>query len=152
MEFVEHSSLVTSLTLTIQKEVADRLSARPCTKDYGAITVAVDAVANVTTTRVLPRTLFYPAPNVDSAVVRIDIDRTKYDIADHALFRRTVKAAFAMRRKTLVNNLMVGFSLSRADAENVLARADLAVGCRGEELSTEQFVALYKVLAEVTQK
>ena len=152
MEFVEHSSLVTSLTLTIQKEVADRLSARPCTKDYGAITVAVDAVANVTTTRVLPRTLFYPAPNVDSAVVRIDIDRTKYDIADHALFRRTVKAAFAMRRKTLVNNLMVGFSLSRADAENVLARADLAVGCRGEELSTEQFFALYKVLAEVTQK
>ena len=138
--------------VAIQKEVADRLSARPCTKDYGAITVAVDAVANVTTTRVLPRTLFYPAPNVDSAVVRIDIDRTKYDIADHALFRRTVKAAFAMRRKTLVNNLMVGFSLSRADAENVLARADLAVGCRGEELSTEQFVALYKVLAKVTQK
>ena len=144
MNFVEQSSLVQSLTLTIQKEVADRLCARPSTKDYGAITVAVDAVADVVTTRVLPRTLFYPQPNVDSAVVRIDMRRGKYDIADHNLFRKTVKCAFAMRRKTLVNNLMVGFGFARDVAEKVLAEANLPVGCRGEELSTERFVALYK--------
>lgn len=146
MEFVEHSGLVKSLTLTIQKEVADRLSAHEGTKDYGAITVAVDAVADVRTTRILPRTLFFPQPNVDSAVVRIDMNRNKYDIADRALFRRTVKSAFAMRRKTLVNNLMPGFGLPRADVEGVLAEADLPVGCRGEELSTEQFVRLANVL------
>lgn len=146
MEFVEHSDLVKSLTLTIQKEVADRLSAHEGTKDYGAITVAVDAVADVRTTRILPRTLFFPQPNVDSAVVRIDMNRNKYDIADRALFRRTVKSAFAMRRKTLVNNLMSGFGLPRADVEGVLVEADLPVGCRGEELSTEQFVRLANVL------
>ena len=146
MEFVEKGTRVTSLTLTIQKEVADRLCAKPRTKDYGAITVAVDAVADVVTTRVLPRTLFYPQPNVDSAVVRIDIKRNKYDISDSALFRKVVKVAFAMRRKTLVNNLIVGFGMQRDEAEQVLAVVGLDVGCRGEELSTEQFVTLYKVV------
>lgn len=146
MEFVEKGTRVTSLTLTIQKEVADRLCAKPRTKDYGAITVAVDAVADVVTTRVLPRTLFYPQPNVDSAVVRIDINRNKYDISDSALFRKVVKVAFAMRRKTLVNNLIVGFGMQRDEAEQVLAVVGLDVGCRGEELSTEQFVTLYKVV------
>ena len=149
MNFVEQSGNVQSLTLTIQKEVADRLCARPSTKDYGAITVAVDAVADVVTTRVLPRTLFYPQPNVDSAVVRIDMRRNKYDIADHNLFRKTVKCAFAMRRKTLVNNLMVGFGFARDVAEKVLVDVGLPVGCRGEELSTERFVALYKSIESV---
>lgn len=149
MNFVEQSNKVTSLTLTIQKEVADRLCAKPSTKDYGAITVSVDAVADVVTTRILPRDLFFPAPNVDSAVVRIDMNRNKYDIADLALFRKTVKVAFAMRRKTLVNNLIVGFGFDRQKAENVLLQADLFVGCRGEELSTQQFVNLYKVIQNI---
>lgn len=148
MTFVEQSANVQSMTLTVQKEVAERLSAEPSTKDYGAITVAVNAVANVTLTRVLPRELFYPAPNVDSAVVRIDIKRDKYDIADKALFRKTVKTAFAMRRKTLVNNLMVGFSVNRATAEAIILQMGLSPNCRGEELSVEQFVKLHLVLQQ----
>ncbi len=146
MNFVENGTRVQSLTLTIQKEVAERLSAKPSTKEYGAITVAVNAVADVTLTRVLPRTLFYPQPNVDSAVVRIDINRSKYDIADHVFFRRVVKAAFAMRRKTLVNNLMVAFSLDRERASRVIAECGLSAGCRGEELDVQQFIALQSAL------
>lgn len=146
MMFVEQSSNVESLTLTIQKEVAERLSAEPCSKDYGAITVAVNAVANVTLTRVLNRELFYPVPNVDSAVVRIDMNRTKYDIPDKALFRKTVKTAFAMRRKTLTNNLMVGFKTDRPTAESIIAKMRLSPNCRGEELSVEQFIELYRVI------
>ncbi len=142
MMFVEKSANVQSMTLTIQKEVAERLAARPATKDYGAITVAVNAVADVTLTRILNRELFYPIPNVDSAVVRIDINRNKYDIPNKALFRKTVKTAFAMRRKTLVNNIMVGFKTDRAAAESVLCSMNLPLTCRGEELSVEQFVAL----------
>lgn len=148
MTFVEQSANVQSMTLTVQKEVAERLSAEPSTKDYGAITVAVNAVADVTLTRVLPRELFYPAPNVDSAVVRIDMRRGKYDISDKALFRKTVKTAFAMRRKTLVNNLMVGFGINRVAAEEVIAEMDLSSNCRGEELSVEQFVRLHSVLQQ----
>lgn len=144
MNFVEQGKNVQSLTLTIQKEVAERLSAAPATKDYGAITVAVNAVADVSVTRILPRELFYPQPNVDSAVVKIVINRNKTDISNHALFRKTVKTAFAMRRKTLVNNLTVGFGVTRQLAEEILAQCNLDERCRGEELSVAQFVQLYR--------
>ena len=132
MSFVENSANVTSLTLTIQKEVADRLNAIPSTKDYGALTVGVQAVADVTVTRTLSRKLFYPEPNVDSAVVRIDMNRNKYDIPNRKLFRKTVRSAFAMRRKTLVNNLITGFGFNRESAEDTVRQCGLSVGCRGE--------------------
>lgn len=149
MRFVEEAHGVTSLTLTIQKEVAERLAAKPATKDYGAITVAVNAVADVEITRILPRELFYPQPNVDSAVVRIDFKRNKFDIANPTLFRKTVRVSFAMRRKTLVNNLAVGFAISKQQAEAILTACNLPIGCRGEELSVEQFVQLYKYISEL---
>lgn len=152
MRFVEEAINVTSLTLTIQKEVAERLAARPATKDYGAITVAVNAVADVAITRILPRDLFYPAPNVDSAVVRIDFRRNKFDVANPTLFRKTVRVSFAMRRKTLVNNLAVGFAISKQQAEEILAACNLPIGCRGEELSVEQFVQLYKYVQQIGLK
>ena len=148
MRFVEEAKCVTSLTLTIQKEVAERLAAKPATKDYGAITVAVNAASDVEITRVLPRELFYPQPNVDSAVVRIDFKRDKFDISNPVLFRKTVRVSFAMRRKTLVNNLAVGFGISKQQAEAILASCNLPVGCRREELSVEQFVQLYKTIEE----
>lgn len=146
MRFVEEGKNVTSITLTIQKEVAERLASKPATKDYGAITVAVQAVADVTITRILPRDLFYPVPNVDSAVVRIDLNKNKFDIDDHEFFRKVVKISFAMRRKTLINNLMVGFKMDRATAEKVLTQCDLRQNCRGEELSVQKFVDLCNVL------
>ena len=152
MNFAENATQVEALTLTIQKEVAERLTAQPSTKDYGAITVAVNAVADAEVTRVLPRNLFYPQPNVDSAVVKIVFNRNKYDIADRALFRKTVKAAFAMRRKTLCNNLMVGFGFNRNTVENLLANCNLAPNCRGEELSTQQFVQLYNEIKNVRSR
>ena len=152
MRFVEEAKSVTSLTLTIQKEVAERLAAKPATKDYGAITVGVNAVADVEITRVLPRDLFYPQPNVDSAVVRIDFKRDKYDISSPVLFRKTVRVSFAMRRKTLVNNLAVGFAISKQQAEQLLTECNLPIGCRGEELSVEQFVQLYKTIEKVGLK
>lgn len=152
MNFIEQGTQVKSLTLTIQKEVAERLAAKPATKEYGAITVGVNAVADVTLCRILPRNLFYPEPNVDSAVVRLDVNRNKFCIDDHDFFRKTVRVAFAMRRKTLTNNLVVGFKIDRATAENVLEKAGLTPNCRGEELSVEQFVELSKLLKAATNR
>ena len=146
MRFVEDATYVTSLTLTIQKEVAERLAAKPATKDYGAISVAVQAVADVEITRILPRNLFYPQPNVDSAVVRIDFRRNKYDISTPNLFRKTVRVSFAMRRKTLVNNLAVGFGVTKLQAEEIVTACGLTLNCRGEELSVLQFVRLYSTI------
>lgn len=148
MKFVEQGKFVSGLTLTVQKEVAERLTASPATKQYGAITVAVSSVADVEITRILPKQLFYPEPNVDSAVVKITLNRNKHNIEDSAFFRKTVKAAFAMRRKTLVNNLATAFSLDKASVEEVLARCDLKENCRGEELSVSKFVELAKTLRD----
>ncbi|MCH5152669.1 MAG: ribosomal RNA small subunit methyltransferase A [Clostridiales bacterium] len=152
MRFVEEATNVTSLTLTIQKEVAERLAAKPATKDYGAITVAVNAVADVEITRILTRDLFYPQPNVDSAVVRITFNRSKFNIPNAALFRKVVRVSFAMRRKTLVNNLSVGFAISKEQAQDLLVACNLPVGCRGEELSVEQFVNLYQTIERLQLK
>ncbi len=149
MRFVEESNLVQSLTLTIQKEVAERLNSDHNCKDYGAITVAVQAVADVEILQVLGRELFYPAPNVDSAVVNVVFRRNKFDIEDSAFFRKTVKNSFAMRRKTLVNNLMNAFKLPREVAEGILQQMGLPATIRGEALSVGQFVELAKVLKAV---
>ena len=146
MRFVEESNLVQSLTLTIQKEVAERLNSDHNCKDYGAITVAVQAVADVEILQVLGRELFCPAPNVDSAVVNVVFRRNKFDIEDSAFFRKTVKNSFAMRRKTLVNNLMNAFKLTREVAEGILQQMGLPATIRGEALSVGQFVELAKVL------
>lgn len=142
MMFVENSTLVESLTLTIQAEVADRLTASPSNKDYGALTVAVDIVADCTQVMELPRHLFLPPPNVDSAVVAVAMNRAKYDIADMELLRRVFKSGFAMRRKTLANNLMSAFSLSRETVVSLLERCHIPVGVRGEQLHSSQYVLL----------
>ena len=147
MNFLEQGKQVKSLTLTVQKEVAERLCAKEASKQYGAITVAVNAVADTEIVRLLPKEAFYPSPEVDSAVIRITLRRDKYDVADRDTFRRTVKAAFAMRRKTLANNLCaLGFD--KKQAEDVLSQAGLPAGCRGEQLSVEQFVNLSRIVGE----
>ena len=147
MRFVEEATAAQSLTLTVQKEVAERLAARPATKEYGAITVAVQAVADVEIKRILPRELFYPVPNVDSAVVTVTF-RHKYDIEDPSLFRKTVRAAFAMRRKTLCNCLSAGFGIDKSIAAELLSACGFSPDCRGEELSAEQFVKLCNRIRE----
>ena len=146
MRFAQQARAVRSLTLTVQKEVAERLAALPATKEYGALTVAVPAVADVRITRILPRKLFYPTPNVDSAVVKIDFRRDKLDIRNFDMFRKTVRAAFSMRRKTLVNCIAAGFCLDKSVAQQILSQCELSPNCRGEELSVQQFALLSQTI------
>lgn len=146
MRFAQQARAVRSLTLTVQKEVAERLAALPATKEYGALTVAVQAVADVRITRILPRKLFYPTPNVDSAVVKIDFRRDKLDIRNFDMFRKTVRAAFSMRRKTLVNCIAAGFCLDKNVAQQILSQCELSPNCRGEELSVQQFALLSQTI------
>lgn len=138
-------SIGESITVTVQKEVADRLTAAPDTKDYGSITVKIDLVGKATMCRVVGRNLFYPVPNVDSAVVRIDRIPDQYGDRYPALSARLARAAFAMRRKTLVNNLL-SVGVPRAVAEAALSSMGLPLAVRGETLSARQFVALSAAL------
>lgn len=148
MRFLESSLKMTCLTLMIQEEVAARLIAAPGTPEYGTITVSVALRGDVCVTRKVPRTLFRPVPKVDSAVVRIDVyDKFPgYDVAAAAALAR---AAFMMRRKTLVNNLVAYAGISKETAAYALCRTGLDLNIRGERLSAEDFVALNKVLSEI---
>ncbi len=146
MKFIEEGKGVKSITVTVQEEVADRLCALPGGRDYGAITAAIAAVGNAEKVFRIGRNNFYPVPNVDSALVKIDIDREKYDIKDVAAYRQAVKCAFTSRRKTLVNNLMQTYSLTREAAENAVKGIGKDVLVRGETLSPEDFIKLSELL------
>ena len=144
MRFLESDLPVTSLTIMVQEEVGLRLVAKPNTADYSAITLAVLLRGSATITRKVNRNMFYPAPNVDSAVVRIDIDRSKLEGENKALIHKIVRSAFAMRRKTLVNNLNASFGISKQEATERLNRAGLDEKVRGEALSLDDYIRLSK--------
>jgi 16S rRNA (adenine1518-N6/adenine1519-N6)-dimethyltransferase len=144
MRFLESELPVTSLTIMVQEEVGLRLVAKPNTADYSAITLAVLLRGEAVITRKVNRNMFYPAPNVDSAVVRIDIDRNKLAGENKNLIHKLVRSAFAMRRKTLVNNLNASFGISKQEATERLNRAGLDEKVRGEALSLEDYIRLSK--------
>jgi len=140
MRFLEGDFRPQSLTIMIQKEVAERLTAKAGTADYGAITAAVELYANTKITRIVGKNNFYPVPKVDSSVIRLDICDNKYDCNKEKV-KQIIKAAFAMRRKTLVNNLMA-LGVSRDVIENTLQNLGKDVRIRGEVLYVQDFIDL----------
>ncbi len=142
MRFLESNLKVVSLTVTVQREVADRLVATAGKPEYSAITLAILSRGEAKICRKIDRKCFYPSPNVDSAVVRIDIDEHKLEGENKALIHRLVRSAFAMRRKTLNNNLCASFGLSKVDADIKICAAGLPPMVRGESLTLDDFVKL----------
>ena len=142
MKFIEESDMVDGITVTVQEEVADRLCAKAGSSEYGAITASVDAVGDAEKIMRIDRRMFYPAPNVDSAVVKIALNKNKHQIEDLKAYRAGVRCAFLSRRKTLVNNLMMSFKVDRSTAEDIVTAVKGDVMVRGETLTTEDFVAL----------
>ena len=137
-----------SVTVMIQKEVAQRLCAAPGTGEYGAFSVLVQWYAEPKLLFDVPPHCFVPQPKVTSAVVRMDRHAAPpASVDDEKLFFRTVRAAFAQRRKTLSNALRSGFSeLDRAAIESALEETGLPPAVRGETLSIAQFAALSNAL------
>ena len=148
MRLAEESEGCRLLTVMVQAEVADRLCAKEGTKEYGAITAAIARRGTCKILRQVSRNLFTPRPNVDSAVVQLDFRTGGFSVKDEEMFRRTVRCAFQNRRKTLKNNLMSAFSLTRESAEELLARLELPADVRGEALSPHCLGALSDLLSE----
>ncbi|MBE5732051.1 MAG: 16S rRNA (adenine(1518)-N(6)/adenine(1519)-N(6))-dimethyltransferase RsmA [Clostridiales bacterium] len=144
-KFLSSSLGVVSFTVMVQKEVAERICAKPHTSDYGALTVSVALKGEASIPRIVNRNNFTPPPNVDSAIVKIDLKK-RYDIMREDKIDALVRGAFAMKRKTLVNNLCSSLGFSRVDAEKYLAQLNLKPTVRAEELSAEQFAQLCNVL------
>lgn len=145
MRFVEEAKRCRGITVMVQEEVAARFSARENTPDYGAVTAAIARRGVCRIVRSVPRTLFTPRPNVDSAVVRIDFTGGFEVLSDQA-YRETVKLAFLSRRKTLENNLMNALKLPRGRAKELLTLAGVKEGVRGETLSPRELGHLSDIL------
>lgn len=144
MMFLEEQIPVSDIVVMIQKEVAERISAKPSTKAYGALSVATQYYSDPKIITKVPRTVFMPAPNVDSIVIRMTIRQTPPVALDSpVLFFKVVKAAFGQRRKTLHNALNAGgFGQSKDQTAEFLRACDIDPSRRGETLSIEEFATL----------
>ena len=149
MRFVEEAERVRSLTVMVQDDVARRFCAKEDTPDYGAVTAAIARRGKAEIVKYVPRKMFFPVPNVDSAVVRIDFEKDRIPVKSAKCYRDTVRAAFLSRRKTLENNLMNGFSFTREQAKCVLEKAGIPEKARGETLSPERLAALSDLIFEM---
>ncbi len=143
-KLLEESSKLESLTIMVQKEVAERIVAESGGKDYGIMSVMIRFYGEAKICRIVKRQMFNPMPNVDSAVVTIAIDRNKFAGVNKAKFSKFIRTAFSMRRKTLLNNLSVIYSKDVLRAkfdEKFLAR-------RAESLDIDEFIEMYRKLEE----
>ena len=148
MKFIEGAKKAKALVVMVQDDVAKRFCATADTPEYGAVTAAIALRARAEIVRTVPRRMFYPVPNVDSAVVKLTFEENRIPVKDADMYRRTVRAAFLSRRKTLENNLMTAFSLPREGAKAALAAACVPEHARGETLSPERLARLADVLCE----
>lgn len=151
MSLLESGVKFKSITVLVQKEVAQRMAAKENTKEYGALTCAVQFYTKASLCSKIPASCFYPAPKVDSQVIRLDrLEKPLVDVKSEDMFFKTVKAAFSMRRKTLANNLIASFNIDRGTAEKVIEESGFSKTVRGEALSIKNLAVisdkLYSIL------
>lgn len=138
------------IIIMIQKEVAQRLTAKPKTKDYGAITLLCQYYTEPEILTVVPAGMFVPPPKVDSAVLRLHmLDKPRAEVLNEELFFKVIKAAFSQRRKTLSNCISSFFSISKDEANNILCSADIDPIRRGETLDINEFARLADKMTEI---
>lgn len=143
MKLLEDGIEADSITVMMQKEVADRIKSAPGKKTYGAISVAVQYYCSVETVTNVPRDVFIPQPNVDSAVLRLDIRKEKtVELLDKDIFFQCVKAGFGQRRKTLLNSITGVEGVNKEIAKDALEACGIEVSRRAETLDLNEFAAL----------
>jgi 16S rRNA (adenine1518-N6/adenine1519-N6)-dimethyltransferase len=140
---------IDSITVMIQKEVADRMAAEPNTKSYGSLSIAVQYYTEAKVVLNVPKTVFMPQPNVDSSVLHLEMRKAPpVDVEDEDFFFDVVKATFGQRRKTLMNNLARHFKgdMDKEELRKRLNEVGIDPSRRGESLSMEEFALLANVL------
>lgn len=144
-----------SITIMVQKEVADRMQVGPGTKDYGALSLAVQYYAKPQILLNVPASCFMPRPNVDSAVIQLTrYEKPPVEVADEHLMFRLIRASFNQRRKTMTNSVgnSSELSVSKEQMAAALEKCGLSATVRGEALTLAQFAELANVLSEDTGK
>ncbi|MGN0702550.1 MAG: 16S rRNA (adenine(1518)-N(6)/adenine(1519)-N(6))-dimethyltransferase RsmA [Lentihominibacter sp.] len=140
MKLLEEAVPAASITIMMQKEVADRIRSGPGTKSYGAISVGVQYYCDVNMVASVPRDVFIPQPKVDSTVLNlVPLKEKRIQAADEKVFFFCVKAAFAQRRKTLLNSLSSAGGMEKDAVRKILEKAGIDPGRRAETLTMEEF-------------
>lgn len=146
MHLIESGIPFSEFVVMMQREVADRISAQPNSKSYGSLSIAVQYYMTAKVAFIVPRTVFVPAPNVDSAILKmVRRDQPAVGVKDEAFFFKVSKASFTHRRKTLWNNLTSYFGKSnevKTKLESALDNAELSPSVRGEALDLQEFAHL----------
>lgn len=147
MRLLEEKLPIKSITVMVQREAADRICAPMGSRECSAITAAVNYYSTPKKLFNVSRGSFAPSPNVDSAVIRLDIaDTQKYDVEDEKFFFRIIRAAFSQRRKQMINPLSAELNISKADLSEIFTKGGIKPSARPEELSMEDFIRLYKAI------
>ncbi|MDG5473838.1 16S rRNA (adenine(1518)-N(6)/adenine(1519)-N(6))-dimethyltransferase RsmA [Jeotgalibacillus sp. ET6] len=138
------------LVVMLQKEVADRIAAKPGSKTYGSLSIAIQYYTKASTVMVVPKTVFMPQPNVDSAVIKLmKREKPAVDVMNEEFFFQVTRSSFAQRRKTILNNLTSQLPNGKAKKESILSAlsaAGIDPARRGESLSIPEFGALSDAL------
>lgn len=154
MELFESHVPLANVTVMVQKEVADRMKAEPGTKDYGALSLAVQYYAKPYIAAFVPPNCFMPRPNVGSAVIRLDcLARVPVEVHNEKLMFRLIRTSFNQRRKTLQNGIANSAELSftKEQAARAIEQAGFDVRIRGEKLGLEEFARLADKLERMTE-
>ncbi len=153
MRFLEEHHPVSDIIVMVQKEVALRMNASPSTKDYGALSVAVQYYCDTEIISKVPRHMFMPQPNVDSIVIALRVRGEKrYEVEDEGLFFETVRASFGKRRKTLLNSLQSVDGATKDIVKSALDNSNIDSKRRGETLSIEEFSRLSNELSKLLDR
>ncbi len=153
MKLLEENVPADSITIMMQKEVADRIKAAPGGKDYGALTVAVGFYCTITHVADAPKEVFVPRPKVDSTVIRLDLRKEcPVDLIDQKIFFETVKGGFGQRRKTLLNSLTGVRGLPKPEIADALDAAGIDQKRRAETLSLDEFASVANEIAKRASK
>lgn len=152
MKILEDGVSADSITIMMQKEVADRIKAAPGGRIYGALSVAVQYYCTVEQVAAVPKEVFIPRPKVDSAVLRLTPrPKRPVELTDEALFFACIKAGFGQRRKTLLNSLTGLRGLCKEEIKEVLFRAEIDPARRAETLNIEEFARIANDVAALQE-
>ncbi|KYG32812.1 16S rRNA (adenine(1518)-N(6)/adenine(1519)-N(6))-dimethyltransferase RsmA [Priestia endophytica] len=150
MKLLEEELPLEGIVVMLQKEVGDRISAKPGTKSYGSLSVAIQYYSEPETVMTVPKTVFNPQPNVDSSVIRLKMRKTPpVKLDDSAYFFTVVRACFGQRRKTILNNLTNNLEDGKKykkEIEEALQSTNIDPKRRGETLTIEEFALLSNTL------
>lgn len=154
LHLIEQREYIETICITVQKEVAERIVAAPGSKDYGRLSCLLQYHTKAQLLEIFPRDFFIPRPEVDSALVRLDIlNKPSIKVKDEKIFFQVVKAIFLQRRKTLLNGLSnAGWKLDKTKIAGILQELNISQSIRGEKLALAEIGRISDIIFEYTKE